>query len=267
MERMDLSGHAGEVQSPVTSKYAGAHGHSLSNDTPSLHPSSNGPPRLPPLSTTTPEAQQPTAHSTKKGGAVVRYRECLKNHAASIGGNATDGCGEFMPSGEEGTLEALKCSACSCHRNFHRKEIEGQCRHHHHHLKETKSVGHKVVLISGAETFGYSNPATHCLIPSPLPHQMVMPLGALMASESDEMEGAGGARAPPMGKKRLRTRFAPEQKEKMLSFAERIGWRLQRQEESVVEEFCQEIGVKRKVLKVWMHNNKHSLAKQELPPA
>ncbi|KAI4375508.1 hypothetical protein MLD38_013368 [Melastoma candidum] len=37
----------------------------------------------------------------------VRYRECLKNHAASMGGNATDGCGEFMPIGEEGTIEAL----------------------------------------------------------------------------------------------------------------------------------------------------------------
>ncbi|GFP80448.1 zinc-finger homeodomain protein 4 [Phtheirospermum japonicum] len=24
-----------------------------------------------------------------------------------MGGNATDGCGEFMPSGDEGTLEAL----------------------------------------------------------------------------------------------------------------------------------------------------------------
>ncbi|KAG4919646.1 hypothetical protein JHK85_057927 [Glycine max] len=55
---------------------------------------------------------------------IIRYKECLKNHAAAIGGNATDGCGEFMAAGEEGTLEALKCSACNCHRNFHRKEIE-----------------------------------------------------------------------------------------------------------------------------------------------
>ncbi|XP_010908151.1 zinc-finger homeodomain protein 2 [Elaeis guineensis] len=264
MERMDLYGHGG-VPSPITSKYAGAHGQNLSKDTPSFYSSSYGPPPLPPLSTNPTEAQQPTTHSTKKGGAVVMYRECLKNHAASIGGNATDGCGEFMPSGEEGTLEALKCSACSCHRNFHRKEIEGEC--HHHHLKETKFVGYKGVLISGPEAFGYNHPANHCLIPSPLPHQMVMPLGALMASESDEMDGVGGARAPPMGKKRVRTKFAPEQKEKMLSFAERIGWRLQRQEESVVEQFCQEIGVNRKVLRVWMHNNKHNLAKKELPPA
>lgn len=37
-----------------------------------------------------------------KSKKTVRYRECMKNHAAAMGGNATDGCGEFMPSGEEG---------------------------------------------------------------------------------------------------------------------------------------------------------------------
>ncbi|XP_016480030.1 uncharacterized protein LOC107801256 isoform X1 [Nicotiana tabacum] len=53
----------------------------------------------------------------------IRYMECLKNHAASMGGHAIDGCGEFMPSGGEGTPGALKCEACNCHRNFHRKKI------------------------------------------------------------------------------------------------------------------------------------------------
>ncbi|KAG5556163.1 hypothetical protein RHGRI_006702 [Rhododendron griersonianum] len=54
----------------------------------------------------------------------VRYKECRKNHAASIGGHAVDGCREFMPAGEEGTAAAFKCAACSCHRNFHRQEAE-----------------------------------------------------------------------------------------------------------------------------------------------
>ncbi|CAN4081672.1 unnamed protein product [Withania somnifera] len=54
----------------------------------------------------------------------VRYKECQKNHAASIGGYAVDGCREFMPSGEEGTDNALICAACGCHRNFHRREFE-----------------------------------------------------------------------------------------------------------------------------------------------
>ncbi|KAK9684554.1 hypothetical protein RND81_10G217800 [Saponaria officinalis] len=55
---------------------------------------------------------------------VVRYGECQKNHAASIGGYAVDGCREFMASGAEGTSSALVCAACSCHRNFHRKEVD-----------------------------------------------------------------------------------------------------------------------------------------------
>nr|DAD34870.1 TPA_asm: hypothetical protein HUJ06_005510 [Nelumbo nucifera] len=54
----------------------------------------------------------------------VRYGECQKNHAANIGGYAVDGCREFMASGQEGTSGALKCAACGCHRNFHRREVE-----------------------------------------------------------------------------------------------------------------------------------------------
>lgn len=115
-----------------------------------------------------------------------------------------------------------------------------------------------------------------------------MPLSAMQTSESDEMEGVGGTPGmmgsnPAMGhhtgpipisgmgsvrssgKKRFRTKFTSEQKEKMLNFAEKVGWRLQRLEDGVVQQFCQEIGVKRRVLKVWMHNNKHSLAKKISP--
>lgn len=54
----------------------------------------------------------------------VRYGECQKNHAASIGGYAVDGCREFMANGEEGTAQGLSCAACGCHRNFHRREVE-----------------------------------------------------------------------------------------------------------------------------------------------
>ncbi|KMZ76218.1 Zinc finger-homeodomain protein 1 [Zostera marina] len=209
----------------------------------------------------------------KKGVCLVKYRECLKNHAASIGGNATDGCGEFMPSGEEGTMEALKCSACNCHRNFHRREVEGesssfellyQNRHQHQHgggFKGRKILGKKGVLISGSNTdpFMYRNSGHNSLIPMPSPHHMIMPLGAMQTSDqSDEMEGVGGGFSRPM-KKRFRTKFTQDQKDKMLSFAESSGWRLQKQEESVVQQFCQEIGVRRRVLKVWMHNNKHNL--------
>ncbi|KAK4393109.1 Zinc-finger homeodomain protein 9 [Sesamum angolense] len=57
---------------------------------------------------------------------VVTYKECLKNHAATLGGHALDGCGEFMPSPASNPAEptSLKCAACGCHRNFHRREPE-----------------------------------------------------------------------------------------------------------------------------------------------
>ncbi|EHA8588924.1 zinc-finger homeodomain protein 4 [Cocos nucifera] len=273
---MDLSGHEGEIPIPITSAYIGghgqSHGHTIMHDTPPLHHHpSNGPPPPPPLPTAASEDHQhhPANPYSSKKGVVLKYRECLKNHAASIGGNATDGCGEFMPSGEEGTLEALKCSACNCHRNFHRKEVEGEASSCDcfHYLKERKMLGQKGLLISGPEAFGFAAAASNSLIPRPAPHHMIMPLGALQTSESDEMEGVGGGAMvrPPMVKKRFRTKFTPEQKEKMLSFAEKVGWRLQKQEESVVQQFCQEIGVKRRVLKVWMHNNKHHLAKKSPP--
>ncbi|OWM84832.1 hypothetical protein CDL15_Pgr027619 [Punica granatum] len=236
---------------------------------------------------------------------TVRYRECLKNHAAAMGGTAMDGCGEFMPSGEEGTIEALNCSACGCHRNFHRKEVEGgggggghdlaldQWYHHHHHSPpHLNRVGRKVLVghphhknvLGGHEAALLYPTGTLIASRTPTPHQMILPysMAGSLPSESDEQDqddahhiggGGGGigggavttsARPTQMVKKRFRTKFTQEQKEKMLSFAEKVGWKIQRQEESVVQQFCQEIGVKRRVLKVWMHNNKHNLAKKNL---
>ncbi|XP_027364586.1 zinc-finger homeodomain protein 4-like [Abrus precatorius] len=176
---------------------------------------------------------------------IIRYKECLKNHAAAIGGNAIDGCGEFMPGGEEGTLEALKCSACSCHRNFHRKEIE--------------SDSNSTPLI----------PDTTQIRPI-LAHLCANKSGSVSPSdqseEKDYEDGINKELEIPTEKvkKRFRTKFTQEQKEKMLGFAERAGWRIQKLEESVVHKFCQEIGIKRRVLKVWMHNNKNTFAKRSL---
>lgn len=58
-------------------------------------------------------------------------------------------------------------------------------------------------------------------------------------------------------KKRYRTKFSKEQKEKMQSFSEKLGWRMQKGDDGLVQKFCNEIGVTRGVFKVWMHNNKN----------
>ncbi|XP_023002427.1 zinc-finger homeodomain protein 2-like [Cucurbita maxima] len=211
-------------------------------------------------------------------GTGVRYRECLKNHAASVGGNIYDGCGEFMPSGEDGTLEALKCAACECHRNFHRKEIDGENQ----------------LSIGANYRRGLMLP--HLQLPAPLPspsalhghHKFSMalnlhssPTAPIIAPMNVAYAGGGGTDSssedlnvfqsnaevmPPssytLSKKRFRTKFTQDQKDRMLEFAEKIGWRIQKQDEEEVERFCSEVGVKRQVLKVWMHNNKNTMKKQ-----
>ncbi|KAK8716391.1 hypothetical protein V6N13_043701 [Hibiscus sabdariffa] len=202
--------------------------------------------------------------SPLKEKVVVRYKECLKNHAAAIGGNATDGCGEFMPSGEEGSLEALMCSACNCHRNFHRKEMECDCPSDCCHRKLILGP-HSYILRSPN---GIGNPTaapaatTTALISSreEPPRPMIMSFkGGSIPSETDEKDDG---RVATEVRKRFRTKFSQAQKEKMLSFAEKAGWRIQKVDESVVQQFCLEVGINRRVLKVWMHNNKQSFAKK-----
>ncbi|KAH7549451.1 hypothetical protein ACOSP7_025748 [Xanthoceras sorbifolium] len=149
--------------------------------------------------------------------AEHKYRECLRNHAASLGSYATDGCGEFTRDGS--SPASLQCAACGCHRNFHRKITYS-----------SSSSGRE----TGMELVDYGGRRSHA------------------AAESPE-SGEGS------GKKRFRTKFTAEQKEKMLGFAEKLGWKLQRKdEEDEVERFCREVGVSRQVFKVWMHNHKNS---------
>ncbi|KAD4386166.1 hypothetical protein E3N88_26335 [Mikania micrantha] len=195
------------------------------------------------------------------GGGGYRYKECLKNHAVGIGGQAVDGCGEFMAAGDEGTLDGLKCAACSCHRNFHRKEVEGQQRQHlhqhqtalqHHYITATPYYHHRPT--------GYLHmkpgPSSH--------HQRPLALPSTSRDDLDEISnpsssGGGGGSG---SKKRFRTKFTADQKDRMLAFSESLGWRIQKQDEAAVQQFCAETGVKRHVLKVWMHNNKHTIGKK-----
>ncbi|VVA19582.1 PREDICTED: zinc-finger homeodomain [Prunus dulcis] len=175
------------------------------------------------------------------------YRECLRNHAASLGSYATDGCGEFTL--DDASPGGLQCAACGCHRNFHRRvayaatssqAAGGSGRssgHHHHH--------HNRVIMSSSSRG--RDPSDNTI-----------------ATQDQLMDyNAGGGGSPDSGdrmsgKKRFRTKFTAEQKEKMLAFAEKLGWKLQRKDlEDEIERFCRSIGVSRQVFKVWMHNHKN----------
>ncbi|XP_042006591.1 zinc-finger homeodomain protein 5-like isoform X2 [Salvia splendens] len=178
----------------------------------------------------------------KPANPRVSYRECLKNHAVNIGGNVTDGCGEFMPGGDEGSLEALNCAACSCHRNFHRKEL-------HHHAS---AMVHPLQL-----TPPLPSPHHHRAAASAMqPIRMAFGGGDSSSEELNFSAFHLNAVAPAPPQKRFRTKFSAAQKEKMLEFAEKVGWRIPREDDAEMQRFCAETGVKRQVFKVWMHNNK-----------
>ncbi|XP_020575619.1 zinc-finger homeodomain protein 1-like [Phalaenopsis equestris] len=201
----------------------------------------------------------------------VRYRECLKNHAVGIGGHAVDGCGEFTAAGEEGTIDALRCAACNCHRNFHRKDLEpggGGDRsgfHSPYSPYYRMPVGYlQYNQMGAAAAAGQQRFVAHLGLPSTSG-------GGLSREEHEEVRGGGGgglgASSSSSGKKRFRTKFTPEQKNKMLAFADRIGWRIQKSDEAEVQQFCEETSIKRHVFKVWMHNNKHTIGKQAIDPS
>ncbi|KAF8068537.1 hypothetical protein N665_1145s0005 [Sinapis alba] len=216
----------------------------------------------------------------------VRYRECLKNHAANIGGSVQDGCGEFMPSGEEGTLEALRCAACDCHRNFHRKEVgdgvgSSDLRHRHHQYSgggrrpPPPNMMLNPLMLPPPPNYAQMHHHNKYGMSPPGGGGMVTPMsvayggGAESSSEDLNMYGqssgehGGGVTAGQLGfsKKRFRTKFTTEQKERMMEFAEKLGWRMNKQDEDELKRFCNEIGVKRQVFKVWMHNNKTNAKK------
>ncbi|KAF8408103.1 hypothetical protein HHK36_007245 [Tetracentron sinense] len=184
---------------------------------------------------------------------VISYKECLKNHAASLGGHALDGCGEFMPSPSTTPTDptSIKCAACGCHRNFHRREPE-----------------------ENTPIFDFPPPQARCRSPNsgsppPLsssyypsaPH-MLLALSAGVLGTPENYPTANGPAAN--GRKRFRSKFSQEQKEKMYLFSEKVGWKMQKSDEGLVEEFCNEVGVGKGVLKVWMHNNKHTLGKKDV---
>ncbi|KAK7360023.1 hypothetical protein VNO77_01995 [Canavalia gladiata] len=239
------------------------------------------------ITTNTPRTAPPQAQTTGTTTTTIRYRECLKNHAATMGGHVTDGCGEFMPNGEEGTPESFKCAACECHRNFHRKEAEGESSQHvliKNNAHQTRNINiHSPPLQSHLQ---FPTPhssslhqlhklsSSHGVVATPLIQPMMMGFGGGPAESSSEDlnmfepndEGPLLSVQPPISssKKRFRTKFTQQQKDRMMEFAEKLGWRIQRQDEQEVHQFCSQVGIKRQVFKVWMHNSKQAMKKKQM---
>lgn len=241
-----------------------------------------------------------TTSTSTTSSCRVRYRECQKNHAASMGGHVVDGCGEFMPSGEEGTTEGLRCAACDCHRNFHRKETDStgtdpQTSNYYYYARHNSTTSasapapHSSSVIRTHHQNQNQTPSILTMPPQHHPHHKspimmmtfgggsggrIVPPAAAAAAEYSSSEdlnhmyyghghGHGQGQTYSVTKKRFRTKFTQDQKEKMHEFAEKLDWKIQKQEEEEVQKFCDEVGVKRQVFKVWMHNNKQAAMKNK----
>ncbi|XP_027360509.1 zinc-finger homeodomain protein 6-like [Abrus precatorius] len=235
-----------------------------------------------PLGTTSNPPRTATPHTTTTTSTPsIRYRECLRNHAASMGSHVMDGCGEFMASGEDGTQESLRCAACDCHRNFHRKEVEGeqsqpqpqpQLVHNYHNYYPNKYNGH-LHYPTPSSSLHHHHRFSHVVATNPTPSlvpPVMMAFGGPAESSSEDLNifqsnaGAQLSVQAPLSKKRFRTKFSQQQKDRMMEFADKIGWKIQKQNEQEVQQFCTQVGVKRQVFKVWMHNNKQTMKKQQM---
>ncbi|KAL3636237.1 hypothetical protein CASFOL_020784 [Castilleja foliolosa] len=187
----------------------------------------------------------------------VAYKECMKNHAAPIGGHAVDGCGEFMPPpaaiAAGGGRASLICAACGCHRSFHRRDPDSPTAITPPFLDFRHPPLPKRFSIS-------QSPPPPQTAAVPVPYNAFFGLGT---AEEHHQAPVTPTAENPAGRKRFRTRFSQEQKGKMQSFSAKVGWKLQRGDEAAVKEFCHEIGVTKGVLKVWMHNNKNSFGNKD----
>lgn len=215
----------------------------------------------------------------------VGYKECLRNHAAAMGGHVLDGCGEFMPSSDG---DSLLCSACNCHRNFHRrenfviKEVQEELKSHHRYHHPFPPAPPSPLPISSAPPDQKSmiKEAAHMEF---LPHHLPPPpshSNSLSPPSPPPISSNYYPLAPNMllalnnnpnpnpnpnsaSRKRFRTKFSQDQKTKMYELAEKIGWKMQRRDDHVIDSFCNGIGVEKGVFKVWMHNNKNIIGKKE----
>ncbi|CAN8235907.1 unnamed protein product [Cochlearia groenlandica] len=159
---------------------------------------------------------------------------------------------------------SLRCAACGCHRNFHRRDSSD----HIFPANLTSSPSGtdsppspSLDHVASPVPFSYYTP--------PPPHHVLLsltsgfrgpldqdPTVAIRSDENSSKSGRGG----DISRKRTRTKFTTEQKIKMRTFADKAGWRINGCDEKLVRELCNEIGIERRVFKVWMHNNKYSLA-------
>ncbi|KAL5789641.1 hypothetical protein ACOSQ2_004529 [Xanthoceras sorbifolium] len=149
----------------------------------------------------------------------TRYRECRRNHAASLGKHATDGCGEFLKAGDDGTEKGFLCAACRRHRSFHRKELLTNQLH---------------------------------ILPPPPPLVLARPV----VLYHSQVGSRSSKRA--FGEEKIKE-MEMERKMMKAKKRAKLRWRPQKHDEEEIEKFCNEVGISQKIFKGCLNNNRRRL--------
>ncbi|XVE67434.1 hypothetical protein DITRI_Ditri08aG0160600 [Diplodiscus trichospermus] len=193
-------------------------------------------------------------HQSGDNQPICRYNECRRNHAASFGRYAVDGCGEFISCNDN----VFTCAACGCHRNFHRKDPPNNAT---------------TVLPAPRQPMPPQRRPLLAMAPLPLAcHNQLTGETSLFIRDrnnidagSEALSGANVEEENDKKRKRAkRTKLTVEQKSKMMRFADQLGWRCQRHLHAEIEEFCEEVGITKRVFVIWLNNNRHR--KDQLSP-
>ncbi|XVE48610.1 hypothetical protein DITRI_Ditri01bG0015100 [Diplodiscus trichospermus] len=170
---------------------------------------------------------------------ICRYKECRHNYAASFGRYVFDGCGEFICCNED----VFTCAASGCHRSFHRKDPPNNAASlpppqsivpHRPLLAPLPLASHK--RLTGETSFSI--------------RRRNIDVG------SDILSGAETEGEKNKKKRAKRTHLTTEQKSKMMRFADKLGWRTQRHDDAEIQQFCEDVGITKRVFAVWLNNNR-----------
>ena len=166
---------------------------------------------------------------------ICMYKECRRNHAASFGRYVFDGCGEFICYNDD----AFMCAACGCHRSFHRKYPPNNAT-------------------------ALPPPQRPLLAPLPLAtHNGLTGETSFFIRDrnidaaSETLSGEEIEEEKNTKKMAKRTKLTMEQKNKMKRFANKLGWRSQRHDDAEIQQFCEEVGITKRVFVIWLNNNRH----------
>ncbi|XP_052209199.1 zinc-finger homeodomain protein 1-like [Diospyros lotus] len=176
---------------------------------------------------------------------------------------------DIRAAGTEGALETLKGVACQHHCKLHKKQTRVITNNEHINIP-TDSDQHR--LPPHLQFVALYGP----------PPGFKSPLGLQKAPEGEERERGEGSHnfqmrvaigcsitstdsenAAEVPIKRPRTRFSKEQKERMLGLAEKVGWKVRKENREAIRQVCDEIGVLPLNFKIWVRNNKKKFCKKE----